>query len=196
MKNIIFVFACLLSFSGFAQEEPSDSLHTLNHINYNLESHINGTTFKYTGRALTLLGAFSYYQKSKDAADQEKLNNSALIMVAGGLISLLSEIIEDVQEVKLGRVVNGHLTKNQNKSIYYESSSGAEESQNLIVLIGPRNFDFNREVIYTDKKGVEYRATITLYNRSSNCYVIEYEKEGRQKVVSVFENKHHRLSQE
>jgi hypothetical protein len=198
MKNLTFVFACLLSLNVFAQRSPADSLHTHDQIHYNFESHKSSTIFKYVGRAISSIGAFAYYKNASNGADQEKLNSQALIIVAGGLMSLFGDLRQDVEEVNLGKVVRDHLTENQNDSYTlqpYELINNAEGSKNSVILIGPRNLDPNREIIYTDKKGAEYIATIILYNPSSYCYVIEYEKNGKQKVVSVYKNKHHLLSQ-
>ena len=199
MKNLIFVFACLFSLSVFAQKSPTDSLHTHNQINYNFDSHRNSTIFKYVGRAISSIGALAYYKNARNGADQEKLNSQAVIIIGGGLVSLFADLSQDVDEVNLGRVVRDHLTENQNYSdmlLPNELSSDAEVNKSSVILIGPRNLDFNREIIYTDKKGAEYIAKIILYNPSSYCYVIEYEKNGRQKVVSIYKNRHHLLSQE
>ena len=65
MRNLLFILCCLLSFNTYGQKSFSDSLHTHNHINYNLESHRNSTTFKYVGRAISILGVFSYFQNTK-----------------------------------------------------------------------------------------------------------------------------------
>ena len=111
MRNLLFTMCCLLSFSVFGQNSLSDSLHTHNHINYNLESHRSSTTFKYVGRAISILGVFSYFQNTKNGADQDKLNTSAAIIAAGGLIGLLADISQDVEEVKLGEIVSEHITQ-------------------------------------------------------------------------------------
>ena len=203
MKNLTFVFACLLSFSVIGQDSLSDSLHTHNHINYNFESHRSTTIFKYVGRAISSLGAFSYYQNAKNGADQDKLNTNAIIIVSGGLISLLADISQDVEEVKLGKIVTEHITqpveKEMNSSVItssYEDINDSSIKDKEVVLYGPLRIDIDRELTYTDRKENEYLGYLLYYNPNTNCYVIEYVKNGKQKTSSIYENRHHRLSQE
>ena len=199
MRNLLFILCCLFSFNTYGQKSFSDSLHTHNHINYNLESHRNSTTFKYVGRAISILGAFSSFQNIQNGADQDKLNTSAAIIAACGLIGLLADISQDVEEVKLGEIVKNHLTENKNKlSILHnnESNSDSLEHQVKVNIGGPLNFDLNREIIYTDKNVNEYIVLNLSHRPGSNAYDIEFEKGGRRKTISIYENRHHRLSQE
>jgi hypothetical protein len=203
MRYLLFILCCLLSFNTYGQKSFSDSLHTHNHINYNLESHRNSTTFKYVGRAISILGAFSSFQNIQNGADQDKLNTSAAIIAAGGLIGLLADISQDVEEVKLGEIVSEHITQKVDKDINstilptdYDDSYDSSINDKEVVLIGPLSIDSDRELTYTDKKGNKYLGHLLYYNINSNCYVLEYVKNGRQKTISIYENRHHRLSQE
>jgi hypothetical protein len=203
MRYLVVAIICLFSFSVLGQNPLSDSLHSHNNINYNWESHRSSTTFKYIGRAISTLGAFSYFQNAKNGAGQDKLNTSAVIILSGGVIGLLADISQDIEEVRLGKIVTEHVTqkgaKEMNSSIItinYEDSYDSSIKNKEVVFSGPLRINIDRELIYTDKKENEYIGNLLFYNKDSNCYVIEFVKNGRQKTVSIYENRHHRLSQE
>ena len=198
MRNLLFTLCCLLSFSIYGQKSLSDSLHTHNHINYNFESHRSSTIFKYVGKAISFLGAFSFYQNTKNGADQEKLNSNAILIASGSLISLFADIGQDFKEVELGKIVTEHITQPVNKEANSSdiTNSYEDDKDKEVVLIGPLRIDIDRELTYTDKKGNKYLGHLLYYNTNSNCYVLEYVKNGRQKTISIYENRHHRLSQE
>jgi hypothetical protein len=195
MRNLLFTLCFLLSFSIYGQKSLSDSLHTHSHINYNFKTHRSATKFKYAGMAIASLGTLAYANTSNTYdADQDKLKRIMTIIRVGGVMSLLAGIIEDVQELKLGAISENHLTG--------ASFHGAIVSNHLTLknkikagLAVPTNFNLNREIIYTDRKGKEHNAFIISYDPRSYCYVVEYQIQGRQKIVSVYKNKHHRLSQ-
>ena len=195
MKLLFTALACLLFLSAMGQDSLSDSLHTHSHINYNFKTHKNATMFKYAGVAIASLGSLAYANTATSYdADQDKLKRIMTIIRVGGVMSLLACIIEDVQELKLGAISENHLTG--------EPLQGAVFSNHLTLknkikagLAVPTNSNFNREIIYTDRKGNEHNAFIISYDPRSYCYVVQYQIQGRQKIVSVYKNKHHRLRQ-
>jgi hypothetical protein len=199
MKHLIFVLACLLSFSVYGQKSHLDSIHTHKSLNYDYESHNNSTVFKYIGNAISLIGVVS----SLNGADPDKQKVNSFIIVAGGLLSYVADIGQDFQEVKLGKIVTEHIAQpvdeKMNSSVITSSN---EEVENFsikdkgLVFFGPLRIYIQRELTYTHKNGNEYLGNLIYYNQDSNCYVIEYLKNGKQKKISVYKNNHHRLSQE
>ena len=160
MKLLFTALACLLFLSAMGQDSLSDSLHTHSHINYNFKTHKNATMFKYAGVAIASLGSLAYANTATSYdADQDKLKRIMTIIRVGGVMSLLACRIEDVQELKLGAISENHLTlKNKIKA----------------GLAVPTNSNFNREIIYTDRKGNEHNAFIISYNRPRSCISFYY----------------------
>jgi len=195
MRLSLTALACLLFLSAMGQDSLSDSLHTQSHINYNFKTHRSATKFKYAGIAIASLGSLAYSNNVTNGADQKKLKRIMTIIRVGGVMSLLAWIIEDVQELKLGAISENHLTGEPLQGAVFSNHLTLKHSIEA-ALAGPANFDLNREIIYTDRKGNEHNAFIISYDPSSYCYNVEYKINGRRKFVSLYKNHHHRLSQE
>jgi len=181
MKLRLLLITCLLTSSLFGQSTGLDSLHNKQAIDYNFETHKRYTLLKYAGITTSVIGAISLNTKLNNGFVQSEINALNKVISLGGMVAFISQIIMDVQSLKMGRELSHHTL----------TLSGG----NKLNTTEENKFPFNlqSDLIYTDRRGNEFDATIESYNPVTYCYYIKFNRSGKPISKAIYRNKFPRL---
>ena len=99
MRYLFTALALLTSFSFLCQDIDYQETKTDHYDHQGLK---NATAGKYIGSTISIIGGGVYASRVKNGASEIELNNTVSIIVTGAVVSLVSELIMDLQVLNLG----------------------------------------------------------------------------------------------
>ena len=121
-------------------------------------------------------------------------------MISGSIFYTVFQIIQDIKTARLGHAVGDlyelERRSNQNNrvkssSVEIENSPTIEEVKMDSNKLGPLNFELSDKLLYTNKKGISFDATLMYFD--GNYYFINYTVDGKEKSKAIYPGNFHRL---
>lgn len=135
------------------------------------------------------------------STDPNNTFEGSILMVSGSIFYTVFQIIQDIKTARLGHAVGDlyeleRRRSNQNKgvkssSVEVENSPTIEEVKMGSNKLGPLNLELSDKLIYTNKKGISFDATLMYFD--GNYYFINYIVDGKEKSNAIYPSNFHRL---
>ena len=187
MKSRFLLIALLASFSLLGQNRmPFNDTIILNNdyrSNYDIKLHSAATTFKYVGFGISTIGLINLINANNNSVDQNQIESNAGVITTGLVISFISELIMDIQVLRLGKQNSKNDDRIKSGSEIDVDDNGNAEKIYASELEYVKKCNTNPDGIYSYRRNKEAKFVVRMQTGDKILIYFESENEMGEHLI-------------